>query len=49
LEKASTEYGALSVFRKLNVLATFNKNAHPELSNKFKKDREWVKKHLMNE
>jgi hypothetical protein len=48
LERATKEYGALSVFKKLNVLVTFNKNVHPELSKKFKKDREWVKKNLMD-
>lgn len=47
LERASKEYGALSVFKKLNVLVTFNKNVNPKLSGKFKKDRQWVKKNLM--
>jgi hypothetical protein len=47
LERVAKEYGALSVFKKLNVLITFNKNANPSLAKKFKKDRDWVKKHLM--
>jgi len=47
LEKASAKYGALSVFRKLNVLVTYNKNVNPVLAEKFKRDRNWVKRHLM--
>ena len=47
LERASNEYGALSVFRKLNALATLNKNRNLELHTKFKNDRDWVKTHLM--
>lgn len=47
LRAASKEYGALSVFRKLNVLVTYNKNTNPKLSSKFKKDRDWVRDHLM--
>src|SRR5579872_4138318 len=43
LSKAVKSYGATSVFRKLNVLATFNKNRSPVLSRKFKSDRNWVK------
>lgn len=47
LKRASKDYGALSVFKKLNVLVTFNKNVHPKVSKKFKKDRDWVKKNLL--
>lgn len=47
LERAAKSEGALSVFRKLNVLVTFNKNVHPELAKKFRKDRDWVKKNLL--
>lgn len=48
LRAASRAYGALSVFRKLNVLVTYNKNTNPELSAKFKRDRNWVRNHLLN-
>jgi len=48
LERAAKAEGALSVFRKLNVLVTYNKNVHPELAKKFKKDRDWVRKNLMD-
>lgn len=42
----STHTSALRVFRKLNVLATLNKNKNPKLSKIFKSDAEWVKKKL---
>ena len=44
LERATEEYGPLSVFRKLNALATMNKNRNPELAAKFIQDRNWVKR-----
>jgi hypothetical protein len=47
LAKAVKKYGALSVFRKLNVLVIFNKNKHPDLSKKFKSDRDWVGKNYI--
>lgn len=47
LQRAAKEYGALSVFKKLNVLITYNKNVNPSLAKKFRKDRDWLKKHLM--
>lgn len=47
LERAAKAEGPLSVFKKLNVLVTFNKNAHPDLAKKFKKDRDWVKKNFL--
>lgn len=47
LRRASNEYGALSVFKKLNVLITFNKNNNPSLADAFKRDRDWVKRNLM--
>ena len=48
LERAAKSEGALSVFRKLNVLVTYNKNVHPDLAKKFKKDRDWVRNNLMD-
>jgi hypothetical protein len=47
LERAVHEYGALSVFRKLNAIAIFNKNKNPELASKFNADKNWVKKKFM--
>ena len=47
LEKACALYGPTSCFKKLNVLVIFNKNKHPELAAKYKKDRDWVKKNMM--
>lgn len=42
LGKAVKEYGALSVFRKLNAVYVLNKNTNPKLSRKFLRDRDWV-------
>lgn len=47
LKRASKEYGPLSVSKKLNVLVIYNKNKHPSLSKKFKKDREWLSKTMI--
>lgn len=47
LKRASKEYGALSVFRKLNVLVIYNLNINPKLAKKYKIDRDWIKKNLM--
>lgn len=47
LERATEEYGATSVFKKLNALMILNKNRNPSLSTKFKQDRDWVKNNLM--
>lgn len=44
LKKAVRAYDGLSVFRKLNALATLNKNVNPVYSRKFKADAAWVKK-----
>lgn len=44
LTKAVRAYDGLSVFRKLNALATLNKNVNPVYSRKFKADANWVKK-----
>ena len=47
LKRASKEYGPLSVSKKLNVLVIYNKNKHPSLSKKFKKDRDWLSKTMI--
>jgi hypothetical protein len=47
LSKAVKKYGPLSVFRKLNVLVIFNSKRQPELSKKFKSDRDWVGKNYI--
>jgi hypothetical protein len=39
LERAA----ALSVFRKLNVLVTFNRRRRPKLARVYRADRDWVK------
>ena len=44
LAKAIALYGATSVFRKVNLLATFNKNTNPTVSRKFKADANWISK-----
>jgi len=44
LRKAVKAYGWLSVFRKLNAVATLNKNRSPTSSKKFLADRNWIKK-----
>lgn len=43
LKKAVAADGWLSIFRKLNAVATYNKG-RPALHKKFKEDRDWVKK-----
>lgn len=47
LAKAVKEYGALSVFRKLNAIMVLNKNRSPGLSSRFKSDRNWVRANYM--
>ena len=47
LHKAVQEYGALSVFRKLNAVAVYNKNRSPRSSEIAKKDRDFVKQTYM--
>lgn len=44
LKKAIATYGGTSVGRKLNYVATINKNKNPSLSRKFKADANWVNK-----
>ena len=43
LNKAIKEYGALSVYRKLNALAVYTKNTSPLTSKTAKSDRNWIK------
>lgn len=47
LDKAVSEYGSTSVFRKLNALYVYNRNRSPKMSTLFKKDRDYVKKTYM--
>jgi hypothetical protein len=42
LNKAIKEYGALSVYRKLNALAVLSKNTSPPTSKTAKADRNWI-------
>lgn len=44
LKQAILEYGALSVFRKLNAVAVLTKRTAPEAHKIFLEDREWVQK-----
>jgi hypothetical protein len=44
LAKAVAALGSLSVWKKINVLYVFFKNTHPDLSNKFNEDKNWIKK-----
>lgn len=46
LRNAIKDLGALSVFRKLNVVATFNKS-RPDIKKVFIKDRDWVRDKYM--
>lgn len=43
LRKAVAAEGPTVVIRKLNVVATLNKNTNPEMSKHLKKDSDWVK------
>jgi hypothetical protein len=42
LEKAISQYGAVSVYRKLNAVAKLSVTSAPEASTIFSKDRNWV-------
>jgi hypothetical protein len=42
LKKAVEEFGALGVFRKLDVVAKLSKRTAPEASKIFKADRNWI-------
>lgn len=46
LASAIREYGALSVYRKLNAQYVFRKNYDPENAARFKADMEWVKENF---
>jgi len=43
LDKAVKEFGALSVFRKLNAVYVYGRRSAKESSKIFKEDRDWVK------
>lgn len=45
LRRAVVEFGALGVFRKLDVIAKLSKHTVPEAAKVFKADREWIKDH----
>lgn len=47
LTKAVKAYGSTSTFRKVNVLATLNKNRNPVLAKKFKSDANWIRENHM--
>ena len=47
LKKAVKKYSPLSVFRKLNAVATLNKNRSPKLTKIFNSDKNWVKRNYM--
>ena len=47
LKKALKILKPISVFKKLNAVATLNKNINPELSKTFKKDANWIKSNYM--
>ena len=44
LNKSVKKYGALKTFRKLNAVATLNKNRAPSVSKVMLTDRNWVRK-----
>jgi len=46
LELAVEHEGWLPIFRKLNIIAVFNKNKNPELSELLIRDRNWVRTYL---
>ena len=45
LAMAVREYGALSVWRKLNAVYIYTRRSSPASSAIFRKDRDWVKEH----
>ena len=44
LKKAVEEYGALSVFRKLNAMVILRKRTQPKARRIFEEDRDWIKR-----
>jgi pyoverdine/dityrosine biosynthesis protein Dit1 len=47
LDKAVKEFGALSVFRKLNAVYVYTRKSAKESSKIFKEDRDWIKSKYM--
>jgi hypothetical protein len=47
LKRASRDLTPLSVFRKLNAVATLTRNTNPTKYKKFIADRDWVRRELM--
>jgi hypothetical protein len=45
LNKAIAEYGALSVYRKLNALSVLNKNTNKKTAKTALEDRNWIGAH----
>jgi hypothetical protein len=45
LAKAVKSLGSMDVIRRLNAIATLQKNTHPSLSRKMRADQRWVSKH----
>jgi len=45
LRRAVAEFGALGVYRKLDVIAKLSKHTVPEAAKVFKADREWIREH----
>ncbi len=47
LRKAVDKYGALSIFRKLNAVAIYDRNTAKQASRIFLSDRNWVRRTYM--
>jgi len=47
LRRAKSEYGGLSLFRKLDAVAKLTVRKAPGASRVFKRDRKWIKNHFM--
>jgi len=43
LKKIAKAYGKTDAIRKLNVIATYNKNVRPQLTRKIKKDMQFIR------
>ena len=46
LKLAIKQYGALSVWRKINAIYVLSKNRYPALSAKYNVDRNWIMKNF---
>lgn len=44
LRKAVKEYGSLSTWKKINVLAIYAKNKNPKLKSAYNADKNWIKR-----